>query len=59
VQVVAEGGQRRDQLWPAVEEVADQPQLGALCGDVRERLFCLVGPATAAAGKMDSASARA
>src|SRR6201998_4939904 len=29
-------------VWPVIQEVADQPEFGALCGQARERLLCLV-----------------
>ena len=45
VQVVAQLGQRRDDPWPAVEQVADHSQFGALGGDVCECLLGVVGPA--------------
>ena len=50
MQVVAQLGQQRDNPWPAVEQVADHSEFGALGGDVCQCLLGVVGSAGRAQG---------
>ncbi len=50
MQVVAQLGQQRDNPWPAVEQVADDSEFGALGGDVCQRRLGVFGSTGRAQG---------